>query len=260
LNLDEVVVGSFDSRGREILEVYWATKDYVIFRHASGISPHFSDVDKLADSQRKTYGNIGPLLSGVNALRSGLILKTVSIDREIARAVAQALEGNVENASEILTAVRKRLLGLISTRGRLQYQLSAFVFMMIVGAVTWWYTTTMVSSTQSGLIIVLKVAVCGAIGGFLSVSMTVKTLDIDPDSDWKVNSLAGASRIIIALIGSIFIYFAIKSKLVLGSVDLLSPIEAAYALAIAAGFSETFVPNILQKVSDPDKNVKSTKS
>ena len=49
----------------------------------------------------------------------------------------------------------------------------------------------------------------------------------------------------------------IKSKLIFGNVDLLGAIEGVYALAIAAGFSETFVPNILRKVSDFDEKANS---
>ncbi len=249
MNLNEVVKGCKDQRGREILDVYWSTKDYVIFRHESGISPHFSDERKIADEQRKAYGEIGPLLSSVNALRFGLMSKANSIDREIARSISQALDGNLENANEILTAVKERLLGLKNAKGRLQYQLSAFILMVFVSAVVWIYLAATNPAVQSGILIVLQVAVCGTVGGFLSVSMTIKKLDIDPDSDWKANALSGASRIIIALIGSVFIYFAIKSKLILGNVDLSAMNEGIFAIAIAAGFSETFVPNALQQVS-----------
>ena len=131
MRLEEVKKGALDQRGREILDVFWSTKDYVIFRHPSGISPHFSDDHEVADRQRKAYGEIGPLLSDVNALRSGAIWRGESIDREIARAISQALDGNVENAKRVLSAVRERLRNLRTIRGRLEYQLSSFAVALL---------------------------------------------------------------------------------------------------------------------------------
>ena len=250
VQLNEVIKGGKDQRGREILDVYWSTRDYVIFKHPSGISPHFSDDEQLAKQQRSAYSDIGPTLSKVNALRSGLTAKTESIDREIARAVSQALDGHIDNARVILDAVRERLLGLRSAKGRLQYQCSAFVLMVLVSLVIWGYGVIGHLDNQPALVMLLQVALCGAVGGFLSISMTIRTLDIDPDADWKVNAIAGASRIIIALIGSVFVYFAVKSGLVLGSLNLFAHPEGVYTLAIASGFSETLVPNILSRVSD----------
>ena len=250
MQLNEVVKGGKDQRGREILDVYWSTRDYVIFKHPSGISPHFSDDDELAKQQRSAYSDIGPTLSKVNALRSGLTVKTESIDREIARAVSQALDGHIDNARVILDAVRERLLGLRSAKGRLQYQLSAFALMVLVILAIWAYGAAWQLAKSEELLMLLRVALCGAVGGFLSISMTIRTLDIDPDADWKVNALAGASRIIIALIGSVFVYFALKSGLVLGSLNLFAHPEGVYTIAIASGFSETLVPNILSRVSE----------
>lgn len=250
MKLNEVVKGGEDQRGRPILDIYWSTKDYVIFRHSTGISPHFSDDELRAENQRKAYGKIGPMLSEVNALRSCMTIKTSSIDREIARAVSQALDENIQSAQAILVTVKKRLLGLISIKGRLQYQLSALVFILLSALLYWlaggWFTAPAAGGTWQ---IIMLVALCGAVGGFLSVSMSIRKLEIDPESDWKVNALAGASRIVIAVIGSVFIYFAIKSKLILGNIDLLSQLEGLYAVAIAAGFSESLVPNVLKKVS-----------
>jgi hypothetical protein len=89
----------------------------------------------------------------------------------------------------------------------------------------------------------------GAIGGFLSVSIGLHKLRIDPDTDWKINAVAGASRIVIAIIGSIFVYLAIVSKLVLGNLSLADSEAGLYAISLAAGFSETFVPNILRHLT-----------
>jgi hypothetical protein len=254
VRLEEVKKGGLDKRGREILDIYWSTKDYVIFRHPSGISPHFSDDNEVAQRQRKAYGDIGPLLSAVNALRSGAIWRGESIDREIARAVSQALDGNVENAQRILSAVQGRLHNLRTIRGRLEYQLGSLVVALLVVA-SLGIALLLPDAHEEPLVSLLRlvqVASCGALGGFLSVSIGIRKLEIDPDADWRINGISGASRIVIAMIGSIFVYFAIVSGLVLGNLSIEASNVGIFAISIAAGFSESFVPNILRQMTQGD--------
>ncbi len=252
--LEEVVKGNLDKRGREILDVFWAKKQYVIFQHSSGISPHFSDDEEVANQQLVRYGEIGPLLTKVYALRSGAIWRGESIDREIARGISRALEDDVETAKLILSEVRDRLRNLRTIRGQLEYQLSSFVVALLVvmclGVALLLLDNQAVSSLAS--LRLLEVAGCGALGGFLSVSVGIRKVEIDPDADWRVNSISGASRIVIAIIGSIFVYLAIVSGLILGNLSTGTTDASVYAISIAAGFSETFVPNVLRQITPSD--------
>ena len=125
MRLDEVKKGGTDQRGRDILDIFWSTKDYVIYQHLAGISPHFSDDEEMTKKQRAAYAQIEPLLAEVNALRSGTMWRAGSIDREIARGVAQSLEGDLESAKRTLTVVQSRLRNLRTVEGRLQYQITA---------------------------------------------------------------------------------------------------------------------------------------
>jgi hypothetical protein len=85
-------------------------------------------------------------------------------------------------------------------------------------------------------------------GGFLSVCIGINKLSIDMDSDWRVNAISGASRVVISIIGSILVYMAIVSRLFLANFSLQDSAAGIYTLSIAAGFSETFVPNILRQL------------
>lgn len=252
MRLDEVKKGGLDQRGREILDVFWSTEEYVIFRHAAGISPHFSDDAEIARHQREAYAEIGPVLAAVNALRSGAIWRGESIDREIARAISQALDGNVENAKRILAAVRERLRNLRTIRGRFEYQTGslAMTLLALAGLLG---IGPVLSGDQGGSavspLMIAQVASCGALGGFLSVAIGIRKVEIDPDAYWLINGLAGAFRIVIAVLGSIFVYFAITADLILGNLSLETSTAGIFAISIAAGFSETFVPNVLQQVS-----------
>src|ERR1044072_9050781 len=135
MDVAELKTGSADQRGRKILDILWSTQDYVIYRHPSGLSPHFSDNADLARKQRAAYSSIGPQLSKVNALRSATVWRAASIDREIARAIYQSLEGDLKNAAATLDGVRTRIENLINIQGRLQYQISCFATVIIFAIV-----------------------------------------------------------------------------------------------------------------------------
>ena len=92
------------------------------------------------------------------------------------------------------------------------------------------------------------------------MSIGIGKLEIDPYADWRINALAGVSRIAIAVLASTFIYFAMGAGWFFSSFRELSP-YAIYAMAIVAGFSETFVPNIIRNVeSSSDKESNHSKS
>lgn len=255
MRLDELKIGSPDQRGRMILDILWSTKDYIIYRHSSGLSPHFSDDADVAKQQRSSYAAIGPQLSKVNALRSATVWRAASIDRELARAIYQSLEGDLKNAAATLDGVRTRLENLINIQGRLQYQISCFATVILFAIVYLGFRGLHSDNPVAPLSPVRfsSVALCGALGGFLSISISLKQLTIDPDADWRVNAIAGASRIVIAVIGSIFVYLMIEAKLALTSLNLLESDAGIYAVSIAAGFSEKLVPNLLRGLS-PDED------
>jgi hypothetical protein len=251
MRLEELKKGGIDQRGRQILDILWSTNDYVIFRHSSGISPHFSDDKEVARTQRAAYASIGPQLSKVNALRSATVLQAESIDREIARGIYQCLEGNLKSAGHTLDGVGVRLQNLINIQGRLQYQISCLLTVILVAIL---FVLIRKFSGDRGdealsSVRLASVALCGAVGGFLSISVGLRKLTIDPDANRLINALAGASRIVIAMIGSIFVYFMIVSKLALTSLNLLDTDAGIFAIAMAAGFSEKLVPDILRRLS-----------
>jgi len=251
MQLHELKIGGYDQRGRKILDILWSTKDYVIFRHASGLSPHFSDDDSVAQRQRLAYAAIGPQLSKVNALRSTTVWRAESIDREIARSIYQSLEGDIESAKRILDGVGTRLQNLINIQGRLQYQISclltALMFAFVYLAI--YYCFDEKTLDHLSLVRFASVAFWGALGGFLSISIGLNKVTIDADADRRINAIAGSSRIVIAVVGSIFVYLTIVSELALTSLNLLKSDAAIYAISMAAGFSEKLVPDILRGLS-----------
>lgn len=257
MQLHDLRIGEQDQQGREITDIMWSTEDYAVYSHQAGISPQFSDDPDLAHRQRAAFSQIGPLLSTVNALRTGPIRRAESINREISRAISQSLEGHVEHAHDILVDVQARLHKLRSLHGRLQYQFSCFVVTLLAVAglgaalLLGGYSVT----SELSPLLMAQIATCGALGGFLSVTVGIRRLDIDPDGNWKINVISGGSRIVIAMIGAVFVYFAIVSNLLLGLLPIESSATGVFAVSIAAGFIEFIVPNLFLQTGGNDNGV-----
>jgi hypothetical protein len=261
-------IGGLDKRGRKVLDILWSTKDFVIFQHAGGISPHFSDDDHLSREQARWYMQLGPALSRINALLpppgeaggersapggwSFFHTPNAFLYRETARAIANALIGEHQRAIEVLAFVEARLIARRRAQGQFQYLLACTgtLAVIVLAALLFELLLPLPESPWRDFV---RVAACGAAGGFLSVAIGIRKLDIDPDARWWVNAYYGLIRLTIAIVSAVVLYFLIKAKLVLQPVFGEASGQEAFALyafAAAAGFSETLIPNILRRTEE----------
>lgn len=247
--------GKLDRQGRLIVEVYGTTKEYVVYRTIDN-HVRIEIADDHMEPKDRTHlqrlDEIAVETSRLHALQPERLKHTnVSILGQIARGQLQCLQGNTEQAKEMLADAEARMRRLRTIEGRFQYHVAgSIVVLLFVATLLLPYFFPELRFT------ILKILVCGSIGGLLSMSIGIGKLEIDPYADWRINALAGVSRIVIAMLASTFIYFAMEAGLVFSSIRESSP-YAIYALAMVAGFSETFVPNIIRNVetsSDKESN------
>lgn len=263
-------LGGLDKRGRIVRDIHWSTGDFVIFQHDDGISPHFSDDLELSQLQRQRYIQLGPYLSRINSLlppfptsapheiakpQSWTFFHTPDkfLYRETARAIAAGLTGEQSRAISILRFVETRLLSRRRALGQFQYLLACTGAVLTIVAIALGieYFAKIQSNVWRDLI---RVVACGAIGGFLSIAMGIRKVDLDPDTRYWVKGFYAVVRLAIAIASAGVLYLLIKGKLVLQPIfgdSLSTELFALYAFAAAAGFSETLVPNLLRA---PDKN------
>lgn len=244
---DEFIVGSKDPQGTEIVRIYGVSPEYVIYRTGTGLRV-FTDEDEIPPEKR-VYSNrfmeIGDELAKIYSLQPEELAKVESINKQIARAMHQCLEGKIEKAKFLLKEAESRLLRLRRLQGRIQYLTAASVGLMVL--LLGLAVSVLCGSRE--LTEYLNVVVCGAIGGFLSVALNVWSLDIDPDASKELNILAGASRMVIAALAGIVAYFAVMSNLVFGALVTGGGGYGLYMAATVAGFSESFVPNLIGNIS-----------
>jgi hypothetical protein len=221
-------LGGGDKRDRKVLDILWSTTDFVIFQHTGGISPHFADDPKLYQQQAGWYMRLGPALSRINALlpppdktdsgrRSWSFFQTPDafLYRETARAIANALTGNHERAVDILAFVEARLIARRRAQGQFQYLLACMATLAIITLSAlvfgYWLPRCFPSLTAPPWPELVRVATCGAAGGFLSVAIGIRRLDIDPDARMWVYGFYGFIRLTIAIICAVVLYYLIRA-------------------------------------------------
>lgn len=233
--VSRLAAGAKDDEGETITLVYRVTDTFAVYLTRNGVK-HVSRHPIGACFARI----IGPATE-LNHFREEFPF----VDLAVAQAKAACLDGIPEQAREVLLHAHRRVLSLLTGAGRLRYVLvcmltSAFV----VAAVS---VLSYVALPQEQLI-VPWMAACGSIGAFLSVSINLRSLQIDPAAPRAMTTISAVSRVVIGMIGAGFILLVARGNLVLGLLADLNNPEALLAIGVLAGFSETFVPNVLRRV------------
>lgn len=257
----DVKVGAVDPAGREIVDVLWITRDYAVYRWRKavderrflgrrerqhlvyGISPLFGD-----RAQRKHFALIGPELARLGALQKGALASRDSINGEVARTIALALEDHMDEAKTTLVGLYERLRTIRTTEDRACYVLflglAALAFVLPMLAVHLLGTPDLARPSAQ----MLHVLGFGALGGFFSVLTKLDRLGVEPEASRGIVFVSAASRILLAVVGAAAVHIFLMST-VGRAVLNAQGIEETGTLctfAFLAGFSEHFVPGILK--------------
>lgn len=160
--------------------------------------------------------------------------------------------------------LQSNIVGNILSIARLKYLKLCLVFLLIVLSqilVLWWYNST-ISGTyffkdfSKDFINMFYLASAGAVGGFISVTLKISTIPIDPFIPFRRTRLDAIIRIVLAMIFGILIFGFLKSEFVsfLDSTklnfDYPKGILLSLSIAVVSGFSERLIPNILSREED----------
>jgi hypothetical protein len=84
----------------------------------------------------------------------------------------------------------------------------------------------------------------GSIGGILS--MLIQNREIDYKAEKKILQFEGFKLVLLCNIMPIVGYIVIKSRVILGNIDLDTNQYLQYIIYFICGYSQTFIPNILK--------------
>lgn len=235
-------IGALDNDGVVVRKIYTKAEGFVIYRTDSAIRLDMDDDHPEMKTYMENHLKIGIDLARIYSWLPENLSWAEPINKQIARAMTTNVVGNYSDAKSMLDHAEERIIKLKTIQGRIQYTLSAFLVVFIISLLT------LILSYCSSVFL-SKVMLCGAIGGVLSIAVGYNSLTIDIDANWKTNSLIGGSRIVIAVIASLFSYFAIQSGVAFSFIRDSESNNGIFLVAMIAGFAEMLVPNMMNNLA-----------
>jgi hypothetical protein len=264
--------GGTDANGLKIENVFASTRHFVIYEADNQVRYVLPDDYEIAKALRRKIADLGGLRASIEDLRAEPSLsptEKMRAAREIAWALAQAFEDETsppsEKPREILERVDARLRSLVKSHYRKKYvfaNLAAFAVIEVV-LIAMAIVFGQVWSLPANLAAVHRYAVYGAfgaLGAFLSVITGIRSIDVDIDLKTWEHVFAGATRILIGVIGALIIGLALDSKFIDPTLGFATEPAANTAdgslerrlafylmFTFIGGFSESLVPNLLRR-------------
>ncbi len=230
-------------RGEKITTLYSAQPKYLIFEGNDSGEVTLASSD---DAIKKNWSHISAPISTISGYLTTQVEKKKYVD-QIGLAYKDAAEGNLVEAREICDEVLKdiKIYKGNVRKGRFYYLLSCLGMVFLVILFSYFLKEYNLIEEITPYFYYMTYA---SIGGFLSVSRNIKKLEIDASEFGWFQVVYGAIRILIAMFSGLIIFVLIKSELLLPKLNSPDNFYVVSLLAIAAGFSESLVPNLLNRV------------
>jgi len=236
--------GEGDRAGRKIRKIYAVNDDYVIYFVTSEM--YYETVPALENG----LGPADSLLARINRLLDANPAdgtRDYDVNVSTLELAADAFEmffsGERDEALDILTGIR------------LMYQLGTVLITTLAWILYLWLLRK--GSIPAEWYSWMLAAALAMLGGLFSVCLNLGSLEVNVNQQKLFLLVAGATRSIVAFLAGIALLLAVRSKMFAGIVYQGNVPSDGAGLEIAeksfcflAGFSESFVPNILSKSAD----------
>jgi hypothetical protein len=254
-NWQDYRAGKGDKAGRQITRIYAADADYVIYFLGRDLYYDTTpELEKDLASADAALARINRLLDANPPKNSREYEESVSILELAADALEMFFCGEKPEALEILNGLRDKLQTKEEAQRRLAYQAGTLSITALVWIV---YLALLfmgwIPAKWEPWILAAALAMAG---GLFSVCLNIGSLQVNVNQQKVFLFIAGATRSIVALLAGVGLLLAMRSKMFAGITYKSDLPDVADALKVAemffcflAGFSESFVPNILSKTA-----------
>ena len=267
----DFVEGGQDDQGRQIKEIFCQTDEFVFYSIAEGDSEKFGqnisfdtgDENKDRSRGRELSINLNkvkPLFNKYKVMWCDDLYRKREYFKKSATALSTALNGQVEEAVEMFNAfiLEAQVERDSELKKRLAFTLVGMVWVIlctVIALIVYFNRFDIVGAGHKSLLEALFCILFSSYGAYISISIKVGLKKIDALVDHKQFFLYAAERMMVANIGGLFVYTALKSEFVFGFAAGESYfIYVALLLSILAGFSERFAPDMLSKLNEKVKN------
>lgn len=239
--------------GDIIKEIFSAHREFLIYRTRGSHAVTFYYYDN-GTSYKENFSKISDQVALLNSCLSNKHAY-VKFKGRIALAYREALMGNLDCSIKIIERIIEETHPFRKNLGCIIYLISCFCAVLLAISFSV-IQDTIINSDY--LIPYAKIMLFGSFGGFISVSISLKRLDLDYDFYSWSQSVYGLFRIVLSIISAIIAYVLLKSGFVFSNINT-DNYFMYYAVAVFAGFSETWIPNTLKKIESKNSKEETTK-
>lgn len=260
MQLSDLKPSEKDAAGIAVVDIYAINSPfYAVYRTRVRVMVHFADEQAIAESQRQRLAALAALRGQINSLIDGwynsknpeLKNKAEYLDRRVADALITALEGDMTNASDILTEIRNEVIADRKSRARFLYLISASIASFLLSSILVLECIIRHSpDTEFGV-------AGGILGAFFSISIGIRSRTIRTDLHWSDNASDAVLRIAVGTIAGFVIVCLYRVGLVSWltfPTNISSPWMTNFVLGFIGGFSERMIPDLLTKVNSGNIN------
>ncbi|WP_242462780.1 hypothetical protein [Pantoea agglomerans] len=250
--------GALDLAGNKIEKIYSVGDEYFIYE-ASNLPPHESMlvfIDTIEEFDKTLISRYHSAKEHFDEFISSFHkYNCSSIYKKRAATVLSAILQGITTADEssfkkIINDIEKEYKD--TTTGRSLYQVGAIslsILLIFLALLTYVTRDSTFIKENHFIPLVLYAASFASMGGFISVSLKIKTLHTERELSKKTYFFHGAERILFSIIAGVLVFFMFKGNLIFGFLNSGDSYSfSIYIVCALSGFSETLIPNTLRNL------------
>lgn len=257
-------IGQKDLNGYLITKIFARGNDYIVYE---------IQTDVLSESLRVLIHTIEPedpkefekhfekIKSDFNEIKAILYKakRDNSFKHIIASAVTLGITGDIEGSKKLLLSIKNRINAeyKLQFENKLTYLSVSFLITILLIIFSYIFFTKwslLYFKDFQSIPVFIYVITGGALGGAISLSLKLKKIEIETELSKFTFMFYGLERMLIAIFASIISLILIKSNIFFGVIkELDNAVWGFIAIGILAGFSETLIPDVLNKIEKEKK-------
>ncbi|KAB7693168.1 hypothetical protein [Plesiomonas shigelloides] len=256
-------VGELDSSGCVITKIYARGDNHIIYEiKENSCSESFRVlIDTEIENDETPLNNFQEIKDELDKLKAVLYQAKLdhSYKQRAASAVVTAIRGDIDRCNSLLNNIKndaiaehkKKVYARIFYLGGAMLPMLLFCLFSIIAYIG---RNHLLLESNPELAPIIYAVTFSCLGGFFSVSLKAKEVYTQQAIGYWMYGLYGSERLVISMIAGIIAYTLVSSGVIFSAIQGdAKNIFPVLVLCFASGFSETLIPNYMNKLDSTIK-------